>query len=92
MLFLFVVLSIQQIQVKNCTAVARYFFAGAHELVLYYHLAESGEIKFHSDTTILCSAFFKRAACGLGSFSINENSVLPCCAKCVTVCCSYVFK
>ena len=72
MLFLSVVLCIQQIQVKNCTGVAWHFIAGAPEFVLHYHTAEPGEKKVYSDTRLLHCALFKTAACGLGSFSVKE--------------------
>jgi len=88
MLFLFLVLSIQQKQIKNGTTGACNFTAGAHEFVLLY-LTESGEIVY-SDTTLLPSAFLKTAAWDVYSFSVEENSAHR--AKCVTMCCSNILK
>lgn len=89
MLFLFIVVCIQQIQVKNCTAVAWYFIAVAPEFVLHYYTAESGEKKVSSNNTLLHCALFRRVACALGSFSVKEyRGGLPCCAKFAVICSS----
>lgn len=80
-------LRIQQIQVKNCTAVAWYFIAGAPEFVLHYHTVESGEKKVYSNTTLLHCAFFQNSSLRFWDLQCQRiQGGLPCHAKFGVMC------